>query len=194
MSRHRKIFLPKVSAAFIDNLNHPFTWTIVYIHSIKMLLDVEVSTPACLLSSMSYGMSSINSLRATKSFITKPSTRGASEAILVSILINITCWPKVIFLQCNYFADVPSKKGITFLQSSKLLVPIIWIFSSLIFGLVTKDRQKAMHMSPPCISTGVLNKACLFPPIRVGINIFSSRLFLFFARWVVRKNISPGHK
>ncbi len=26
------------------------------------------------------------------------------------------------------------------------------------FGLVTPDRQKAMHKSPPCISTGVLKK------------------------------------
>ncbi len=32
-------------------------------------------------------------------------------------------------------------------------------FSSLIFGPVQTDRQKAMHMSPPCMDTGRLKNA-----------------------------------
>ena len=34
------------------------------------------------------------------------------------------------------------------------------------FGPVTPDRQKVMHMSPPCICTGVLKNG---PMSRVGI-------------------------
>ncbi len=47
-------------------------------------------------------------------------------------------------------------------------------FFLVIFGLVTDrqtDRRKAMHMSPPCMGTGGLNKKYAVP--RVGPDIWS---------------------
>ncbi len=66
---------------------------------------------------------------------------------------------KSIILQTSTYNSHIHKR----FQRYEFLSSDFW--SSLNFGQVTDrqtDIQKAMHMSPPCISTGVLNESILY--------------------------------